>query len=176
MTAQHIFKLVTMGAYTSNHIFRCAQHNNNTVQHYLSTARNDPPIQTAHSCCLVVVGLQVAYLSCLSAPLLFAAAAADHMCVSQSHTTTSFCIVLNCLCARFALCLLSLNSPNPVNRVDKGFVAQVADVIGGRQVKLNKAQQAEAELKVPLEVKTDVKHTEGACVYGRGMQSGRWRV
>jgi hypothetical protein len=46
-------------------------------------------------------------------------------------------------------------------RVDKGFVAQVADVIGGRQVKLNAVQQAEGEKKVPLEVKKDVKHTEG---------------
>jgi hypothetical protein len=40
-------------------------------------------------------------------------------------------------------------------------VAQVADVIGGRQVKLNAVQQAEGEKKVPLEVKKDVKHTEG---------------
>jgi cyclophilin family peptidyl-prolyl cis-trans isomerase len=46
--------------------------------------------------------------------------------------------------------------------VDKGFVAQVADVIGGRQGKLNKVQQVEAEKEVPLEVKADVKHTEGA--------------
>lgn len=40
-------------------------------------------------------------------------------------------------------------------------MAQVADVIGGRQVKLNAVQQAEGEKKVPLEVKKDVKHTEG---------------
>jgi hypothetical protein len=45
--------------------------------------------------------------------------------------------------------------------VDKGFVAQVAAVIGGRQGKLNKVQQVEADKKVPLEVQADVKHTEG---------------
>jgi len=58
-------------------------------------------------------------------------------------------------------CVLPPSSNCVLSRVDKGFVAQVADVIGGRQVKLNKAQQVEAEKKVPLEVKPDVKHTEG---------------
>jgi predicted secreted protein len=45
--------------------------------------------------------------------------------------------------------------------VDKGFVAQVANVDGGRQVPLNAAQKAEAIKTVPLEVKADVKHYEG---------------
>lgn len=61
---------------------------------------------------------------------------------------------------------LYITPPVLSHRVDKGFVAQVADVIGGRQgAKLNKAQQVEAEKKVPLEVKADVKHTEGVFMW-----------
>lgn len=63
------------------------------------------------------------------------------------------CLLYTCAC--LPACLLC-------TRVDKGFVAQVADVIGGRQGKLNVVQQQEAEKKMPLEVKADVKHTEGA--------------
>ncbi len=46
-------------------------------------------------------------------------------------------------------------------RVDKGFVAQTADVVGGRTVPLNAEQEAEARKTVPLEVKEGVKHHEG---------------
>lgn len=45
--------------------------------------------------------------------------------------------------------------------MDKGFVAQVANVDGGRQVALNAVQKEEAIKTVPLEVKADVKHYEG---------------
>lgn len=43
-------------------------------------------------------------------------------------------------------------------RVDKGFVAQTADVPGGRAFPLNARQHAQAELTVPLEVRPDAKH------------------
>lgn len=43
-------------------------------------------------------------------------------------------------------------------RVDAGFVAQTSDVAGGRLVPMNAEQRAEAELTVPLEVRTEVKH------------------
>lgn len=45
--------------------------------------------------------------------------------------------------------------------MDKGFVAQVANVDGGRQVALNAGQKEEAVKTVPLEVKADVKHYDG---------------
>ncbi|KAK9788704.1 hypothetical protein WJX73_001257 [Symbiochloris irregularis] len=43
-------------------------------------------------------------------------------------------------------------------RVDKGFVAQTADVASGRTQALNAQQKAEEEKRVPLEVRKDVKH------------------
>lgn len=43
-------------------------------------------------------------------------------------------------------------------RVDKGFVAQVADVAGGRTQKLNTIQQEYARKTVPLEVHENLKH------------------
>ena len=101
---------------------------------------------------------------------------------------------------------------NHIFRVDKGFVAQVADVIGGRTTLMNKLQQVamaahagvcvqlqgaaglagttplpanwgggeratisqrlsqdEAAKKVPLEIRKDVKHVEGACLQHAAM-------
>ena len=51
-------------------------------------------------------------------------------------------------------------------RVDKGFVAQVADVVGGRIAPMDAAQKAIAELKVPGEF-SDVKHVRGTLSMGR---------
>jgi cyclophilin family peptidyl-prolyl cis-trans isomerase len=52
-------------------------------------------------------------------------------------------------------------------RVDKGFVAQTQDVIGGGQVPLSDMQKSEAEKSVPLEVVPGVKHHTGSLSMGR---------
>ena len=46
-------------------------------------------------------------------------------------------------------------------QVDKGFVAQTADVMSGRNIPLNEQQRAVGGKTVPLEVKEGVKHVEG---------------
>jgi len=51
-------------------------------------------------------------------------------------------------------------------RVDRGFVAQVADVIGGREAPLNAEQRAEGEKTVPGEF-SKVKHIRGILSMGR---------
>ena len=51
-------------------------------------------------------------------------------------------------------------------RVDRGFVAQVADVVGGRQVPMDEWQSAEAQKTVPGEF-SQVPHTRGALSMGR---------
>lgn len=51
-------------------------------------------------------------------------------------------------------------------QVDRGFVAQVADVIGGREVPLNAEQRAEGEKTVPGEF-SKVKHVRGILSMGR---------
>lgn len=43
-------------------------------------------------------------------------------------------------------------------RVHKGFVAQIADVIGGRTLSLDESQAEAASLTVPLEVHKSLKH------------------
>ena len=43
-------------------------------------------------------------------------------------------------------------------RVHKGFVAQIADVIGGRTLSLDESQAGAASLTVPLEVHKSLKH------------------
>ena len=43
-------------------------------------------------------------------------------------------------------------------RVHKGFVAQIADVVGGRTVSLDESQAEAARLTVPLEVHKTLKH------------------
>ena len=88
----------------------------------------------------------------------------------------------------FKLVVLGCYQSNHFFRVDKGFVAQTADVVGGRSIPMNSEQrvscsittgmmrwdkqnpsksaavagQAEGEKTVPLEVKADVKHLKGA--------------
>lgn len=51
-------------------------------------------------------------------------------------------------------------------QVDKGFVAQVADVVGGRLAPMNEEQRTEAEKTVVGEF-SDVKHVRGILSMGR---------
>lgn len=51
-------------------------------------------------------------------------------------------------------------------RVDKGFVAQVADVMGGRSARMNRDQKEEAEKTVVGEF-SSVKHVRGILSMGR---------
>jgi cyclophilin family peptidyl-prolyl cis-trans isomerase len=53
---------------------------------------------------------------------------------------------------------LGAYNTNHFFRVDKGFVAQVADVGGGRAAPLDAAQRAEEDKRVPLEVVKGVQH------------------
>lgn len=50
--------------------------------------------------------------------------------------------------------------------MDKGFVAQVADVVGGRSAPMNEEQRVEAEKTVIGEF-SDVKHVRGILSMGR---------
>lgn len=52
-------------------------------------------------------------------------------------------------------------------RVDKGFVAQIADVVNGRLVPLSPMQKRATETTIPLEVTPDVIHVEGSLSIGR---------
>eukprot|EP00271_Cylindrocystis_brebissonii_P005484 TRINITY_DN1752_c0_g2_i1.p1 TRINITY_DN1752_c0_g2~~TRINITY_DN1752_c0_g2_i1.p1 ORF type:complete len:250 (+),score=36.96 TRINITY_DN1752_c0_g2_i1:195-944(+) len=51
-------------------------------------------------------------------------------------------------------------------RVDRGFVAQVADVMGGREVQMTSMQREEAEKKLPGEF-SNVPHRRGILSMGR---------
>lgn len=51
-------------------------------------------------------------------------------------------------------------------QVDKGFVAQVADVMGGRKAPMNKEQEQQAEKSIVGEFST-VKHVRGILSMGR---------
>lgn len=51
-------------------------------------------------------------------------------------------------------------------QVDKGFVAQVADVVGGRTAPMNDEQRLEAQKTVIGEF-SDVKHVRGILSMGR---------
>ncbi|EFN51705.1 hypothetical protein CHLNCDRAFT_13084, partial [Chlorella variabilis] len=53
---------------------------------------------------------------------------------------------------------LGLYNTNHFFRVDKGFVAQVADISGGRLAPMSRMQQEVATRHVPLELHPDVKH------------------
>eukprot|EP00197_Chlamydomonas_leiostraca_P011166 CAMPEP_0202861784 /NCGR_PEP_ID=MMETSP1391-20130828/3064_1 /ASSEMBLY_ACC=CAM_ASM_000867 /TAXON_ID=1034604 /ORGANISM="Chlamydomonas leiostraca, Strain SAG 11-49" /LENGTH=251 /DNA_ID=CAMNT_0049541221 /DNA_START=18 /DNA_END=773 /DNA_ORIENTATION=- len=68
----------------------------------------------------------------------------------------------------FTLVQLGLYTGNHFFRVDKGFVAQTADVTSGRQLPLNAQQQEHASKTVPLEVKEGVKHHAGRVSMARG--------
>ncbi|KAF8378414.1 hypothetical protein HHK36_029753 [Tetracentron sinense] len=66
----------------------------------------------------------------------------------------------------FKLVRLGGYNTNHFFRVDKGFVAQVADVVGGRTAPLNEEQKEEAEKTVIGEF-SDVKHVRGILSMGR---------
>lgn len=51
-------------------------------------------------------------------------------------------------------------------QVDKGFVAQVADVANGRSAPMNEEQRKEAEKTIVGEF-SDVKHVRGTLSMGR---------
>ncbi|XP_052184261.1 peptidyl-prolyl cis-trans isomerase CYP23 [Diospyros lotus] len=66
----------------------------------------------------------------------------------------------------FKLVRLGCYNTNHFFRVDKGFVAQVADVVGGRIAPMNEEQRVEAEKTVVGEF-SDVKHVRGILSMGR---------
>lgn len=66
----------------------------------------------------------------------------------------------------FKLVRLGCYNTNHFFRVDKGFVAQVADVAGGRSAPMNEEQRVEAEKTVIGEF-SDVKHVRGILSMGR---------
>ncbi|XP_020528339.1 peptidyl-prolyl cis-trans isomerase CYP23 isoform X2 [Amborella trichopoda] len=66
----------------------------------------------------------------------------------------------------FKLVKLGCFNTNYFFRVDKGFVAQVADVVGGRTAPMNEVQREEAEKTVVGEF-SDVKHVRGILSMGR---------
>lgn len=61
---------------------------------------------------------------------------------------------------------LGAYNSNHFFRVDKGFVAQVADVVGGRSAPLSRLQREEGAKSVPGEF-SDVKHVRGTLSMGR---------
>jgi cyclophilin family peptidyl-prolyl cis-trans isomerase len=66
----------------------------------------------------------------------------------------------------FKLVRLGCYNTNHFFRVDKGFVAQVADVVNGRSAPINEEQRREAEKTVIGEF-SDVKHVRGILSMGR---------
>ncbi|AAD14500.1 Hypothetical protein [Arabidopsis thaliana] len=66
----------------------------------------------------------------------------------------------------FKLVRLGGYNTNHFFRVDKGFVAQVADVASGRSAPMNEEQRKEAEKKIVGEF-SDVKHVRGTLSMGR---------
>uniref|UniRef100_A0A0D3HNS6 Peptidyl-prolyl cis-trans isomerase n=1 Tax=Oryza barthii TaxID=65489 RepID=A0A0D3HNS6_9ORYZ len=66
----------------------------------------------------------------------------------------------------YKLVRLGCYNTNHFFRVDKGFVAQVASVVGGRTAPMNDEQQEEAEKSVVGEFST-VKHVRGILSMGR---------
>ncbi|PIN24972.1 peptidylprolyl isomerase [Handroanthus impetiginosus] len=66
----------------------------------------------------------------------------------------------------FKLVRLGCYNTNHFFRVDKGFVAQVADVVGGRTAPLNEVQKLEADKTIVGEF-SDVKHVRGILSMGR---------
>ncbi|KAG6758835.1 hypothetical protein POTOM_035296 [Populus tomentosa] len=65
----------------------------------------------------------------------------------------------------FKLVRLGCYNTNHFFRVDKGFVAQVADVVGGRSAPMNEEQRKEAKKTVVGEF-SDVKHVRGILSMG----------
>lgn len=65
------------------------------------------------------------------------------------------------------LCRRGLYISNHFFRVDKGFVAQVDGVVGGRRIPMDAYQREVASKKLPGEFSNDVKHTFGTLSMGR---------
>jgi cyclophilin family peptidyl-prolyl cis-trans isomerase len=82
--------------------------------------------------------------------------------VPLSHIRTSLSPFLSLVCMHFysfRIITQGLYNSNHIFRVDKGFVAQVADVENGRLFKNMNERQAElARQRVPLEVQPELKH------------------
>ncbi|KAL6513886.1 cytochrome P450 monooxygenase 23 [Orobanche hederae] len=66
----------------------------------------------------------------------------------------------------FKLVRLGCYNTNHFFRVDRGFVAQVADVAGGRTAPMNEVQKLEADKTIVGEF-SDVKHVRGILSMGR---------
>jgi len=66
----------------------------------------------------------------------------------------------------FKLVRLGCYNTNHIFRVDKGFVAQVAAVVGGRTAPMNAVQKREAEKTIVGEF-SSVKHVRGILSMGR---------
>ncbi|KAK8447974.1 hypothetical protein SEVIR_8G189900v4 [Setaria viridis] len=66
----------------------------------------------------------------------------------------------------FKLVRLGCYNTNHIFRVDKGFVAQVAAVVGGRTAPMNEEQKREAEKTIVGEF-SSVKHVRGILSMGR---------
>jgi hypothetical protein len=108
-TVEHIFKLVRLGCYNTNHFFR------------------------------VFISLYGFFFTCWS---------------TQTFPFLESTIAVNNT-------LYSCHF-----QVDKGFVAQVADVVGGRTAPMNEEQKKEAEKTVVGEF-SSVKHVRGILSMGR---------
>ncbi|XP_037421241.1 peptidyl-prolyl cis-trans isomerase CYP23-like isoform X2 [Triticum dicoccoides] len=96
----------------------------------------------------------------IAAALLFLVTAA-----STAGASTYYASDPNLGSARVIFQLGCYNT-NHFFRVDKGFVAQVADVMGGRKAPMNKEQEQQAEKSIVGEFST-VKHVRGILSMGR---------
>ncbi|TYI93637.1 hypothetical protein E1A91_D02G148900v1 [Gossypium mustelinum] len=77
-----------------------------------------------------------------------------------------FTLVLHRKLLIFKLVRLGCYNTNHFFRVDRGFVAQVADVASGRSAPMNEEQRKEAEKTIVGEF-SDVKHVRGILSMGR---------
>lgn len=55
---------------------------------------------------------------------------------------------------------LGCYNTNHFFRVDKGFVAQTADVLGGRALSLSDFQREQVQKVIPLEIRKDIRHNK----------------
>ncbi|KAF9673283.1 hypothetical protein SADUNF_Sadunf10G0008100 [Salix dunnii] len=128
-TVDHIFKLVRLGCYNTNHFFRILIMSGDWTG--LDGIRQHEILTRA----------ETNYISCLP----------------------------NTIKAVMALHFFQLHVPSATYKelvVDKGFVAQVADVVGGRSAPMNEEQRKEAKKTVVGEF-SEVKHVRGILSMGR---------
>ncbi|KAL2904451.1 Peptidyl-prolyl cis-trans isomerase CYP23 [Bienertia sinuspersici] len=76
------------------------------------------------------------------------------------------CYNTNHFFRRLLTCKMVMSENYHLRQVDKGFVAQVADVVGGRAAPMNAEQRMEAEKTVIGEF-SEVKHVRGILSMGR---------